>query len=74
MQAAKCCPFIFPVPGADPGFFNGGWLFVCSKKFLFRFLVTGEKANVIITVAGNEKINKKTLKLDLLREDGALIG
>lgn len=36
--------------------------------------IIGEKANVIITVAGNEKINKRTLKLDLLRENGALIG
>ena len=51
---------------------GGSCLFVW--KNFFHFLVTGEKANVIITVAGNEKINKKTLKLDLLREDGALIG
>ena len=45
----------------------------CLKiSSLFRFLFAGEKANVIITVSGNEKINKKTLKLDLLRKVGAL--
>ena len=38
------------------------------------FLFAGETARVILTVAGDEKINRSTLALDLLSEDGKRLG
>ena len=44
--------------------------------FLFVLFVVfaGEKAHVILTVAGNEKMDRSTLALDLLSEDGKRLG